>query len=142
MLQLAPQLLSSGMAISLATLALRISGGLPMMLHGAPKLFGSKRKQMREMMSKQGFPGPFFDAIGILEFLGGIFLAIGFLTTLASGLLTLQMIGTTILHFSRSRRSPESSKFTGGYEVTVLFLGISLAVFILGPGIFSLDYVV
>lgn len=128
------------MAISLATLALRISGGFPMMLHGVPKLFGSKRIQMRQMMSKQGFPGPFFDAIGILEFLGGIFLVIGLLTPLASGLLSLEMVGTTIFHFVKSRKSPESSKFIGGYEVTVLYLGIALAVFILGPGIFSLDY--
>jgi putative oxidoreductase len=111
-----------------------------MALHGYPKLFGSKRAQIREMIRKGGIPGLLFDLVGILEFVGGVFLVFGLLTTLASGLLALEMIGTTLLHVIKMRKPPVNSKFIGGYEVDVLFLAIYLAIFLLGPGAFSVDY--
>src|SRR5579884_3125206 len=129
MLQLLYPILASQLTSNLAILGLRIFGGFSMALHGYPKLFGSKRAQIREMIRKGGIPGLLFDLVGILEFVGGVFLVFGLLTTLASGLLALEMI-----------KPPVNSKFIGGYEVDVLFLAIYLAIFLLGPGAFSVDY--
>jgi uncharacterized membrane protein YphA (DoxX/SURF4 family) len=73
--------------------------------------------------------------------LGGIFIAIGFLTPLASGLLALLMVGTTLLHYTKLRKPPFNSKFRGDYEIDILYLAIMLAIFLLGPGMFSLDHI-
>jgi putative oxidoreductase len=140
MLQLLYPILASQLTSNLAIFGLRIFGGFSMALHGYPKLFGSKRAQIREMIRKGGIPGLLFDFVGILEFVGGVFLVFGLLTTLASGLLALEMIGTTLLHVIKMRKPPVNSKFIGGYEVDVLFLAIYLAIFLLGPGAFSVDY--
>ena len=107
--------------------------------HGVPKLFGTARSQGRGMFVKGGMSGTLYDLVGILEFLGGIFVAVGFLTPLASGLLALQMVGTTLLQVTRLRKPPVNAKYRGGYELDILYLAIMLAIFLLGPGMFSID---
>ena len=140
MLQLLNPVISGTLASSLAVLGLRISGGVSMTLHGYPKLFGPKRAQTRGMFVQQGMSGGLFDLVAVLEFLGGIFLVFGLLTPIASGLLALEMVGTTALHYFKLRKPPVNSKFTGGYELDTLLLAIYLAIFLLGPGLFSIDY--
>lgn len=139
MLQLIGPVISSALAISLASLGLRVFGGVSMANHGYPKLFGKDRSQVKEKTVKLGIPSSLFDLISVLEFLGGVFVAVGFLTPLASGLLALQMVGNALWHVRTLRKPPFSVKFRGGYEIDILYLAIMLAIFILGPGMFSMD---
>ncbi|MHB8567376.1 MAG: DoxX family membrane protein [Nitrososphaerales archaeon] len=60
------------------------------------------------MFTKQGMPGGFFDLVAILEFLGRIFLIIGLLTQIASSLLALEMVGTTLLHVTSFASLPST----------------------------------
>lgn len=130
------------MTVGLSNLVLRIFVGLSFAVHGYPKLFGKNRVQMRGMMGQMGISGNLFNAVGILEFFGGIFLVFGFLVPVASSLLALLMVGTTLLHVSKLRKPPVNSKFAGGYEIDTLLLASSLVLLLLGAGVFSLDQLI
>ncbi len=137
-----PVLISTTSAIGLATLALRVFTGASFLSHGYPKLFGKNRAQNRGFMSQMGIPGGLFDAVGLLEFLGGIFLILGLLIPIASSLLAIEMLATTLLQISKLRKPPINSKYVGGYEIDTLLLASSVALFLLGAGLFSIDYLI
>jgi putative oxidoreductase len=133
-----------------ATLAVRITTGVLMIIHGMPKLMGPARQQMRSGMKQMGIPGGLYDLVGILEFLGGIFLLIGLLTRIVSILYILEMIGTIILYNTVLYKAPiprgameEAFKRThgylGGWELDTLVLSSAIVTLILGGGAFSLD---
>jgi putative oxidoreductase len=136
--------------IDVVPLAVRITVGVLMIVHGAPKLFGPARSQMREGMKMAGIPGGLFDLVGLLEFLGGIALLIGFLTRLVSLLFILEMIGTIILYNTVLWKMPlprgaleQAFKQTHGYmfgwELDTLVLSSAIVTLILGGGAFSID---
>ncbi|MEM0444591.1 MAG: DoxX family protein [Nitrososphaerota archaeon] len=140
-----------------ALLMLRGALGLIMVVHGAPKLFGPARPQMRASMSQIGVPPLLFDSVGLLEFLGGIFLIAGFLTRIVALLFALQMIGTIILYVSvlgrwvpppeimsqmvaNSRRVMRGFiSGVGGWEFDLLILCVSILLLTTGAGPISLD---
>lgn len=140
-------------AVSIAILILRVFVGALFIVHGAPKLYGPARKQMRDSMKQLGIPGPLFDLVGLLEFLGGIALIIGFLTRIAASLLALEMLGTTILTLTKLYYAPiprgyaePMFKATRGYmfgwELDSVLLASGLAIAIIGPGALSIDSLV
>jgi putative oxidoreductase len=138
-------------------LLLRVILGFIMVVHGAPKLFGPARPTMRGGMTQLGIPPVLFDLVGVLEFLGGIFLILGLMTRVVSLLFLLGMIGTIALYLgklgtmvpppevlhqmvSNSRRFMRGFMAgAGGWEFDLLILGVALLLLLLGPGSFSVD---
>ena len=126
----------------IASLSLRLTAATVFVKHGLPKLFGAPRAQVRGMFTQGGMPGALFDAIAVLEVFGGITLVVGFLTPLVSILFVLQFVGIMALVVPRKRKPPMSQKFEGGWEIDLVMLAIVFALFILGPGRFSVDGVI
>lgn len=112
----------------------RIFLGALFLSHGIPKIRSIKGPIA--FVTGTGFPGgaAFAVLFTLLEFFGAIALIIGFLTQIVAVLFVLEMIATTI--FARTKLN---KKFSGGYELDILFLALSLTVAILGPGLWSLD---
>ncbi len=143
--------------VDIGLLVLRVVLGFIMVVHGAPKLFGPMRKQMRGGMSQLGIPGGLFDLAGLLEFVGGIALIIGFWTQVAGLLFFIEMIGTIVLYLSKLGKfvpPPEvlqqmvagSRQFmrgfmsgVGGWEFDLLILAAALLLVFTGAGAYSVD---
>jgi putative oxidoreductase len=141
----------------LGLLTLRLFLGFIMIVHGLPKLAGPARQQMRGGMAQMGIPAILFDLVGLLEFIGGIALIVGFLTRITSLLFALEMVGTIGLYLTRLGRfapPPEmlqpmvaSSRRVmrgfiagvGGWEFDLLILGAALVLLTAGPGAISID---
>ena len=134
----------------IASLAVRIAIGSLMMIHGLPKLSGPARPQMREGMKQIGIPGVLFDLVGVLEFVGGLFLLIGLLTRIVSILFILEMIGNIILYNTVLWKAPiprgaleqgfkQTHGYLTGWELDKVILASSIVTLILGGGTFSID---
>ncbi len=104
--------------------------------HGVPKM--KNIKGTVAFVRGTGFPGGAIFAVlfTLLEFFGAIAMLLGFLVQILAILFTLQMVATSI--FSKTKLG---KKFTGGYELDVLFLVLAITVALLGPGPWSLDRV-
>jgi putative oxidoreductase len=127
--------------MDIGLLLLRLTVGLTLAAHGAQKLFGrfggpglDGTGQFFEMI---GFlPGrPHALMAGLAETGGGLFLALGLLTPLASALLvSVMFVAAVTVHIKKGFFAQN-----GGYEYT-LVLGIAaLSVAFTGPGSLSLD---
>ncbi|MCL7383581.1 MAG: DoxX family protein [Thaumarchaeota archaeon] len=134
----------------LASIAVRVVIGVLMIIHGMPKLAGPSRTQMREGMKRVGVPTILFDLVGLLEFVGGLFLLLGFLTRIVSALFILEMVGTIVLYNTVLWKAPmprgafeEAFKRTHGYlfgwELDTTILACMIVTLILGGGALSLD---
>jgi len=140
-----------------ASLAVRVAVGVLMMIHGLPKLAGPARPQMRGGMRQLGIPAVLFDLVGVLEFIGGLFLLFGFLTRIVSILFILEMTGTTLLYVAKlGRMVPPPEMLTqmvqasrnfmrgymagvGGWELDTVILAAAIVTLVLGGGAFSID---
>ncbi|MCL7396926.1 MAG: DoxX family protein [Thaumarchaeota archaeon] len=134
----------------LASITVRVVIGVLMIIHGMPKLTGPSRTQMREGMKRVGVPTILFDLVGLLEFVGGLFLLLGFLTRIVSALFILEMVGTIVLYNTVLWKAPmprgaleEAFKRTHGYlsgwELDTTILACMIVTLILGGGALSLD---
>ncbi len=116
---------------NIALTALRLFAGYALMSHGIGKLPPSD--QFINNVSNLGFPLPvvFAWAAALSEFLGGAFLALGFLTRLSSFFIAFTM-STALLgvHF----RDPFQKQ-----ELAFLYLFISLAFLFMGANKWSID---
>jgi uncharacterized membrane protein YphA (DoxX/SURF4 family) len=72
--------------------------------------------------------------VGTLELFGGLLLVIGFLTPVVASLFALQFLG---IYLSRKRLG---KKTLTAYELDLLYLGGSLALVLLGGGLYSVDH--
>lgn len=115
------------------TLALRIILGILLAYHGYPKIT-SQRKQTMQWLASMGIPGSSGPLVGLLEFVGGIFLILGFLTPIVSILLAIEFVGTTIMS-----KTKLGKRLLLGYELDLLYLAGALALIFLGGGAYSLD---
>lgn len=122
-------------------LVLRMTIGLTFAAHGAQKAFGwwggPGRQRWRGAVEAMGFvPAGLFAGLAIAsELVGGVFLAIGFLTPLAAAALVAQ----SVVIIARAHWAKGFFSTAGGYEFP-LSLGISAAVLgLLGPGPLSVD---
>lgn len=118
----------------LGLLVLRLGIGLLFMVHGGMKL--KDPKGTVEWLRGTGMPGAggFAVLVMLLEFFGGLALAIGFLTNIVAALFVVEMIGTAI--FSKTKLG---NAFLMGYELDLLYLAGCLALVFLGAGAISLD---
>ncbi len=84
-----------------------------------------------DTVSSLGFPFPLFFATlaAVIEFVGGLFLASGFLTRFASFFIALTMCVAVYRHLISDMR----------FELAALFLLISFYFLVRGPGRYSLD---
>jgi putative oxidoreductase len=119
---------------------LRVTAGLLLMPHGAQKLFGlfggyGLEATGQFFASKLGLPPSFALLAGLIEFFGGLFLAIG-LATRAVAVLIVGVMGVAVVlvHF------PQGFFWTsGGYEYPLLWGVVALAYAIRGGGRYSVD---
>ncbi|MGH2457436.1 MAG: DoxX family protein [Chloroflexota bacterium] len=144
----------------LGLLALRLIVGGMFVAHGYPKLFGGQGKEVSPVVARylgagfvqavgRGSPSAFAPAIerlglpkplafawlvSCLEFFGGIMIAIGWLTRVASLLLAINMaVAVFKVHWRNGLMGP------GGFEFPLSLLGSCLSLVGRGPGRFSVD---
>jgi len=124
---------------SFAPLLLRLTVGLALMPHGAQKLFGAfggyGLEGTGQFLETQGFmPGYVFALlIGLLEFVGGFFLAIGFLTRPLAAAVTVFMAVAITVHY------PVYFWNTAGFEMPMIWGMAALYFFLKGGGRYSVD---
>jgi putative oxidoreductase len=124
-----------GNSVDLPSLILRLAIGTAFIIHGYPKLTATQRKQGGAWMKSVGMPAAMVPFGGFVEFFGGIALILGLLTPIIAVLAALWMLSTTLFSISKLKK-----KYAGGLEVDITFLLASLALALLGSGIFSIDH--
>ena len=122
-----PRQLSIGLA------ALRLAVATIFIRHGAQKLFVYGFAGVTGAFTQMGvpFPGVMGPFVGLLEFFGGIALAIGFLTRLVTLGFAFDMLAAILL--------VQMKRGFSGYELEFTLLGSSVALFLTGAGRFSVD---
>jgi putative oxidoreductase len=122
--------------MEIGLLLLRVTVGLTLAAHGAQKLFGWFGGYGLEATGMGFVPGRRHALMaGLVEITGGLLLALGLLTPLASALVASVMLVAAISAHLRQGFFITS----GGYEYT-LVLGIAgLSVAFTGPGTLSVD---
>ncbi len=113
---------------------LRILAGVGIAHHGYGKVFGGYMGQLTEGVTQMGFPMPVFFAwaAAFSEFLGGILLVLGLGTRIAALFVFITMaVAAFIVH----RENSLDVK-----ELALAYWTISGALMLIGPGQWSLDY--
>jgi putative oxidoreductase len=108
--------------------ALRIAAGLAFAQHGAQKLFGLLGGQAVALSSQRGLAG-------IIEFVGGIMIALGLFTTPVAFLASGQMAWAYFQQHAPKGAFP----IQNGGELAVLYCFIFLYLSALGSGKLSID---
>ncbi len=127
--------------MNIALLILRVVVGGLFMGHGAQKLFGWFGGHGLEgtggFMSSLGYrPGRRMAMVGgLVEFVGGLLLALGFLTPLGVALIVGQMTAATLaVHVDKGLWNQN-----GGYEYPLVLSVVALVAAFAGPGTISVD---
>jgi putative oxidoreductase len=127
--------------VDLALLILRVTVGLTFAAHGAQKVFGwwggPGYANWQGAMAQMGFrPVGLFAAISAgVELVGGVALALGFLTPIAGAALIAQSV--VIVGQVHWRNGFFNTK--GGYEFPLTLAVATAALVLLGPGAWSID---
>lgn len=127
---------SSQHHINWAQLITRVVIGLVFAAHGAQKLFDFGIPAITEGFASSGIPLPTFTAplVTFVELLGGLALAAGAFTRIASILLAIDMLGAILfVHISSGFFLPT------GYEFALILLLISVGFALSGAGAYSVD---
>ena len=124
---------SSPRSLALGLTALRLAVATVFIKHGAQKLFVFGFAGVTGAFAHMGvpLPGVIGPLICLLEFFGGIALALGFLTRLIALGFVCDMLGAILLVLL--------PKGFSGFELEFLLLGSSLALAFTGAGRFSVD---
>ena len=123
-----------GKRLSLSLLLIRLIFGLAMAYHGWPKF----QNMTTWMGPDTGIPTIFIALAAIAEFLGGIAIALGALTPIAAFGNACTMLVAALFHISKG--DPFVSKGAGGsWELAGVYLVLSIAILLIGPGRFSVD---
>ncbi|WP_339292261.1 DoxX family protein [Paenibacillus sp. FSL W8-0187] len=132
------------MAIDIGLLLLRLVVGLSFMAHGAQKLFGwfggYGPKGTGGWMESVGIkPGVAIAVLsGLMELVGGLLFAAGFLTVLGAALITLTMLGAIVKVHGRNGYWSTAN----GYEYNLLLIAVAVGLALTGAGAYSLDAVI
>lgn len=128
--------------LSIGLLIIRIVIGLTFVGHGAQKLFGwfggYGPKGTGGWMESIGIrPGVLMAVIaGLMEGVGGILFAAGFLTPLAAAMI----IATMLVSIVKVHGKNGYWVTAGGVEYNVVLIAISLGVALSGAGSYSIDH--
>jgi putative oxidoreductase len=107
---------------------MRIAAGLLFACHGAQKLFGVLGGQHMPLASQMGLAG-------VIEFFGGLLIAIGFLTGTAAFIASGEMVAAYFTaHFPRG-----GAPIQNGGELAVLYCFVFLYIASRGVGIWGVD---
>ncbi len=120
-----------------AVVPLRVVVGLAFVFHGYGKLFGGIAGTAG-FFASVGIPAAMFFAwvVALIEFFGGIALVLGLFTRYAAGLLSVVMLVAIFkVHLAKGFSGP------GGYELPLVYLAGTLALFLRGAGVWSLERV-
>ena len=118
----------------------RVTAGLFLVPHGAQKLFGAFGGYGVEatgqfFASKLGLPPSLALLAGLIEFFGGLALALGLVTRVAAGLVVgLMAVAVVHVHLANGYFWTD-----GGYEYPLFWGIVALAFVIRGGGRYSLD---
>jgi putative oxidoreductase len=115
--------------VSLALLLLRLIIGIAFLQHG----YGKITAPFGWMGPEAPVPGALQGLAAFAEFFGGLAVMIGLLTPLASLGLVITMAVAASFHVMKG------DPFVQGYELAVVYLTISAALLLAGPGRFSAD---
>lgn len=129
MLNLFPQLLAFEL---LAPFILRLTLAVILIYHGYPKLFKDFSSTVSYFESLKIKPAKFWVVVvGLIEFIGGIFLFVGFLTQLVAILVSLEFLFIVfILKRAQGFKALE-------FDLAILAMALSLI--FLGGGAFAID---
>jgi putative oxidoreductase len=124
---------------STVVMLMRIVLGIIFFAHGAQKVLGWYGGQglatTVENFSKTGIPPVLAYMSAFTEFLGGLFIILGFLTRIFSAGLVINMaVAIFHVHISKGLFS-----YNGGFEFPLSLLTLSLCIFLIGPGSMSID---
>jgi putative oxidoreductase len=120
----------------LTLLLLRCGLGFVFIYHGYPKLFGSTERFV-ESFQAIGLPAYFVYVAGIIEFFGGLAMALGLLTPVVGIILLLEMaVAMWKYNFN------EGFYAVREYELPLILGLASLALAATGAGMFSLDHLI
>jgi len=125
---------------SLGLAIIRVGLGVMMMLHGFPKLFGGT-EVWNNLGSTMGMFGidnyhTFFGLLAaVSEFVGGLFLILGFLTRPFAILLAITMLVATAKHYFDADGTEVFRAVAHPFELFWVFVGLA----IIGPGKVSLS---
>jgi len=108
--------------------AFRVIVGLMFLQHGAQKLFGMFGGNQVELISLMGFAG-------VVEFFGGLFIAIGLFTQIAALIGGIQMLFAYFMAHSSRNWVP----IMNGGELALMFFASFLILLIYGTRKFGLD---
>lgn len=136
---------SSWHSVDVGTLVMRAALGLCFVAHGGQKLFGwfggTGITGTTAFFRSVGLSSPhvFAYVAGIIEFLGGIAIALGFLTIVAAvGLLAEMLIAVSTVSYAQGF-FVTAQKI--GWELNVYLIGLLAALVLIGPGTWSVDSV-
>jgi putative oxidoreductase len=135
---------SSWSSVDLAALVLRAVLGFVFIAHGAQKLFGwfggGGIGGTTAFFRAAGIPAPdaFAYVVGVTEFLGGVLLVLGLLTSIAALALVIDM-AVAIATVSHKFSFFSVTKVGYGWELNLALIGLAAALVIMGPGAWSLD---
>jgi putative oxidoreductase len=119
---------------NLGLLLLRIGIGIAFMLHGYPKVFMGGAVGLAKGLAAAGIPGGLFAAYlaGIVEFFGGMALALGLFFRPLMVVMAINMLVALIFHLNLG---DPYVKYSHALESGILFI----ALIFVGPGKFSFD---
>ncbi len=119
--------------LSTSLLIVRVVFGVAMAIHGWPKF-----QNMTTWMGPDApVPAILIALAAIAEFLGGIAIALGALTSIASFGMTCTMIVAAAFHISKG--DPWISAGGAAWEMAGIYLALSIMFLLVGPGRFSVD---
>lgn len=114
--------------------AFRIISGLLFIYFGYSAIAKNRAEKISAVESFKLKPGGFWlRVIALIEIIGGILLFVGFLTQIASLVLSVILLIGTIA----KRKNPAVFSFSAGF--LFLLLIITLSLLFLGPGLYSID---
>lgn len=126
-------------------LVMRIILGAAFFAHGAQKVLGwygggGLQATVAQFAQGPGIPYVLGYVAAYTEFIGGIFLILGFATRIASiGIFIEMIVAIWLVHFPKGYFL--NSPFGGmGFEYNLALVGLAFAITLTGPGLISLDY--
>lgn len=119
--------------LSTSLLIVRVVFGVAMAIHGWPKF-----QNLTTWMGPDApVPAVLIALAAIAEFLGGLFIALGALTSIASFGMMCTMLVAAAFHISKG--DPWISAGGAAWELAGIYLALSIMFLLTGPGRFSVD---